>query len=156
MISKPKKKKKAKETVTFTSPQNEYVIHFEENGEEKTITFHLGDKVSYNGAYGLIVKFENRKAYITGENGQPLTMPDGSEAIPLSELRIMKEASPTVHGAMAAIMENETEVEKAGNETAAGSFKGYSGQSICVGQQYFITVRTLHLPGSCAPIADML
>ena len=33
----------------------------------------------------------------------------------------MKEASPTVHGAMAAIMENETEVEKAGNETAAGN-----------------------------------
>lgn len=128
VISKPKKKKKAKETVTFTSPQNEYVIHFEENGEEKTITFHLGDKVSYNGAYGLIVKFENRKAYITGENGQPLTMPDGSEAIPLSELRIMKEASPTVHGAMAAIMENETEVEKAGNETAAGnSSKGTAG-----------------------------
>ena len=35
VISKPKKKKKAKETVTFTSPQNEYVIHFEENGKKK-------------------------------------------------------------------------------------------------------------------------
>ena len=61
MISKPKKKKKVKKTVTYTSPQNEYVIHVKEDGQDKAITFHLGDQVSYHGAEGIILRFENRR-----------------------------------------------------------------------------------------------
>ena len=115
VISKPKqKKKKAKETVTYTSPQNDYVIYVKDGEDEKSITFHLGDKVSYNGTYGLIVKFENRKAYITGENGEALTTADGEKAIPLSDLRIAREAPQTVHQAVASIVKNEMTDKAAG------------------------------------------
>ena len=93
VISKPKKKKKVKKTVTYTSPQNEYVIHVKEDGQDKAITFHLGDQVSYHGAEGIILRFENRKAYITGA--------DGSDAIPLSDLQIVKHASGIVYTAIA-------------------------------------------------------
>ena len=107
VISKQKKEKKEAAPVTYVSPQNDYVIHVKEGTEEKAITFHLGDKVFYRGTYGLIVKFENRKAYVTGENGKLLTTPDGEDAIPLSELHIAKAASPTLHGAIASIVEQE-------------------------------------------------
>lgn len=108
VISKPKqKKKKAEEAITYTSPQNDYVIYVKDEEGEKAITFHLGDKVSYNGTYGLIVKFENRKAYITGENGEALTTADGEKAIPLSDLQIAREATPTIHQALASIVKNE-------------------------------------------------
>lgn len=114
IISKPKQKEEKAEEVptTYTSPQNDYVIHVKEGTEEKAITFRLGDKVSYHGVYGLIVKFENRKAYVSGENGKLLTMSDGEEAIPLSELHIAKEASPTLHGAIASILERELAAEE--------------------------------------------
>lgn len=101
VISKPKKKKKVKKTVTYTSPQNEYVIHVKEDGQDKAITFHLGDQVSYHGAEGIILRFENRKAYITGADGQAMKSADGSDAIPLSDLQIVKQASGIVYTAIA-------------------------------------------------------
>lgn len=109
IISKSKKKKKENEnvSVTYTSPQNDYVIHVKEGTKEKAITFHLGDKVSYHGVYGLIVKFENRKAYILGKNGKLLTTSEGETVIPLSELQMTKEASPIIHGAITAILEQK-------------------------------------------------
>ena len=97
VISKPKKKK-VKKTVTYTSPQNEYVIHVKEDGQDKAITFHLGDQVSYHGAEGIILRFENRKAYITGADGQAMKSAD---AIPLSDLQIVKQASGIVYTAIA-------------------------------------------------------
>lgn len=100
VISKPKKKK-VKKTVTYTSPQNEYVIHVKEDGQDKAITFHLGDQVSYHGAEGIILRFENRKAYITGADGQAMKSADGSDAIPLSDLQIVKQASGIVYTAIA-------------------------------------------------------
>lgn len=106
VISKPKKKKKA-DTVSYTAPQSDYVLHVKEGAQEKTITFHLGDKVSYNGTYGLIVKFENRKAYVLSENETFITTTEGKEAISLSDLQIVKTASSSLYTAVTSFAEKE-------------------------------------------------
>lgn len=99
VISKPKRKKKK---VTYTSPQNDYVIHVKEDGREKSIAFQLGDQVSYQGQEGIIIRFENRKAYITGADGHAMKAADGDRAIPLSDLQIVKRADGMIYTAMAA------------------------------------------------------
>ena len=77
------------------------VSELKEDGQDKAITFHLGDQVSYHGAEGIILRFENRKAYITGADGQAMKSADGSDAIPLSDLQIVKQASGIVYTAIA-------------------------------------------------------
>ena len=103
VISKPKRKKKKN---VYTSPQNDYVIHTHDNGKDKTITFHLGDRVSYNGTEGVILQFENRKAYVTGTDGQTIMSADGDKTIRLTDLRIIKRAPETIYGAVISRMED--------------------------------------------------
>lgn len=115
VISKPQRKKKK---VTYASPQNDYVIHVKEDGREKSIAFQLGDQVSYQGQEGIIIRFENRKAYITGADGHAMKAADGDRAIPLSDLQIVKRADGMIYTAMAA--RNAADKDTAGN-TADGN-----------------------------------
>ena len=88
-----------KEKKTYISPQSDYVIHTTKNGQDTSITFHLGDRVSYHGTEGVIRRFENRKAHVTGADGQVVLSADGNDTIRLSDLRIIKHAPDTIYTA---------------------------------------------------------
>ncbi|MCD8018597.1 MAG: C39 family peptidase [Clostridiales bacterium] len=100
--------KTASETsVTYSSPTSSYVIYVTEDGEKKQITFQLGDKISYNGTTGLIVKFDHRKAYVLGEDGEYLATDDGSETIPLSDVTLLQSAPKTIYSAMVSYLDSD-------------------------------------------------
>lgn len=110
IISKPKKKTKNKteQVEAATSyPQTGYVLHKKEGNQETLTTYQLGDRVFYNGTSGIIIKFDHRRAYVLGENGNNLIASDGKETICLDDLKIIKQAPETVHTAVASTVTSQ-------------------------------------------------
>lgn len=105
IISKPKTKKSTKNEVSSpapVSPKTDYVLYFKDETSVKHITYHLGDQVSYYGEIGIITSFDHRHARIRGKDGTYLKNLDnkGKNAIPLSELTLIRQASDELHKAV--------------------------------------------------------